>query len=708
MSMIYKLGEGPINYDWNPRYVSIEGTEIFYSPSQNDSDRKTINVYEGAVSNICKIKGKNFAFCVILPPPTNKSLFFAADTYDEILTFRNNVLKATLNSLDNEKDERILTEQLEMKVKITPYNNSYNNRFTNKLKTNFFSKENPNVNLSLITQMFSQSQEIPEEFRKKLEQLKNEIILNESKFISKFIGDLKVSIPVNHSQIEYFAFFKNFFMKIIKIIFTLILLHAFFKNFIFENSNTLMYCIFQLVELICYYFLIKNLKNISFLNPLNLKSSNSLDLDSKCDYIVKTSTLFEGDKNEILTLLCNPKLRSEWDYFIREKKDIIVKDSQKNTTNSTNSFQNNFSMKLSFPVTSVFSNFYTNFLSSTESLQIETIKYVDSKNNYYIAFREKSDNHIPKDFNESNFFELFVLVPVKDIDDEKTLVIFITNFDAGNLCKDKLNKTSKRAHIPYFISQQIKEERLNILSTLKEFMKVSNVNIKSEDFENVLETHRKSKLELDYKGLNLGINFKKLNSGQIYDKNKLLIEESKMEFNSEAPMDTVRSYKSEYNDANETHHNHNYPHSHLERDKETHPESIITHGQKISLEERLPGYLRNSEGGVECRNYEELRAQEGIVLEVMKRASKQLIEGKNMVAVSLPVRIFEPRSTLTRITDVWGAGPHYFDKITNCDDKIERMKLWISFAISGMYMNMKQLKPFNPILGETYQVRIIK
>jgi hypothetical protein len=189
---------------------------------------------------------------------------------------------------------------------------------------------------------------------------------------------------------------------------------------------------------------------------------------------------------------------------------------------------------------------------------------------------------------------------------------------------------------------------------------------------------------------------KKLNIPLLYEKNRL-IEESKADFNSEAPMDTVRSFRSEYNDATENH-------QQFLNEKEIHPESIITHGERISLEERVPGYLRNPEGGVECRNYEELRAQDGIVLEVMKRASKQLIEGKNMVAVSLPVRIFEPRSTLSRITDNWGAGPHYFEKISKCDDPVERMKIWISFSLSGMYMNIKQLKPFNPILGETYQV----
>jgi len=49
-----------------------------------------------------------------------------------------------------------------------------------------------------------------------------------------------------------------------------------------------------------------------------------------------------------------------------------------------------------------------------------------------------------------------------------------------------------------------------------------------------------------------------------------------------------------------------------------------------------------------------------------------------MVGVSLPVRIFEPRSTIERITDLWGYLINYVSKcITNpvsTDDKIFNLK----------------------------------
>jgi hypothetical protein len=79
------------------------------------------------------------------------------------------------------------------------------------------------------------------------------------------------------------------------------------------------------------------------------------------------------------------------------------------------------------------------------------------------------------------------------------------------------------------------------------------------------------------------------------------------------------------------------------------------------------------------------------------------MNGKGVVAVSLPVRIFEKRSMLIRMCDLWVTGPKYLTKAGKVKDPIERFKLVMAFMISGMHMGSPQKKPFNPILGETYQ-----
>ena len=84
--------------------------------------------------------------------------------------------------------------------------------------------------------------------------------------------------------------------------------------------------------------------------------------------------------------------------------------------------------------------------------------------------------------------------------------------------------------------------------------------------------------------------------------------------------------------------------------------------QRKSIEERKPGYRKVKDGGLECFNNEELKCQEGIVFDLMKSAGKTLMEGKNVVGISLPVRIFEPRSTIERVCDWFAFAPIYLSR----------------------------------------------
>lgn len=61
--------------------------------------------------------------------------------------------------------------------------------------------------------------------------------------------------------------------------------------------------------------------------------------------------------------------------------------------------------------------------------------------------------------------------------------------------------------------------------------------------------------------------------------------------------------------------------------------------------------------------------------------------GRGIVAVSLPVKIFEKRSTIERICDLWSTGPFFLKKAAeeSMTDPIERMKYAITFVISGMH-----------------------
>jgi len=62
---IYKLGEGPINYDWNQRYFVLipEKKELTYFNSENDTER--VNTYDLSggrdlvlISSLTEIEGR--------------------------------------------------------------------------------------------------------------------------------------------------------------------------------------------------------------------------------------------------------------------------------------------------------------------------------------------------------------------------------------------------------------------------------------------------------------------------------------------------------------------------------------------------------------------------------------------------------------------------------------------------------------------------
>jgi len=124
---------------------------------------------------------------------------------------------------------------------------------------------------------------------------------------------------------------------------------------------------------------------------------------------------------------------------------------------------------------------------------------------------------------------------------------------------------------------------------------------------------------------------------------------------------------------------------------------------KYSFEGIKKGYAVCSAGGIECIDPKEIKSQEGLLIELMQRVGKTLLEGTRIVGISLPVRIFEPRSTLERIPDAWIYAPIYFNRAADTSDKLERFKNLVVVSVSGLYNICGQRKPFNPILGETYQ-----
>ena len=72
--------------------------------------------------------------------------------------------------------------------------------------------------------------------------------------------------------------------------------------------------------------------------------------------------------------------------------------------------------------------------------------------------------------------------------------------------------------------------------------------------------------------------------------------------------------------------------------------------------------------------------------------------------VSLKVKLFEPKSVLQRITDYWSFLPKFLTPTYDITrDPLERFKYIMTFAVSGLYIPTKQLKPFNALICETFE-----
>ena len=129
----------------------------------------------------------------------------------------------------------------------------------------------------------------------------------------------------------------------------------------------------------------------------------------------------------------------------------------------------------------------------------------------------------------------------------------------------------------------------------------------------------------------------------------------------------------------------------------------LSHEQLICKfdEKFLKGYTIR-DNGVYCLKKDIAEKQGGIIKEVIVQLSKTIWTG-GVMSLSLPIRIFEPRSMLERITDWFCFAPVLLTKAGSMTNKVEAMKYVISFSLSALFRSSEQLKALNPMLGETYE-----
>lgn len=97
-------------------------------------------------------------------------------------------------------------------------------------------------------------------------------------------------------------------------------------------------------------------------------------------------------------------------------------------------------------------------------------------------------------------------------------------------------------------------------------------------------------------------------------------------------------------------------------------------------------------------DYDVIKGQKNSLLYVIKQVGANIISGKSVLNVSLPVDIFESRTLLERNAASLGLAPDYLIPFAD-SDPLTQLKNIVTLICQIPTTELVMLKPFNPILG---------
>ena len=90
----------------------------------------------------------------------------------------------------------------------------------------------------------------------------------------------------------------------------------------------------------------------------------------------------------------------------------------------------------------------------------------------------------------------------------------------------------------------------------------------------------------------------------------------------------------------------------------------------------------------------------------MKIGSELFKGGAGIFNISLPLFAFDKVSMLQRMGMLYGYHIQFFNRMIKENDPVEKLKFLTASCIASLHLGIKLQKPFNPILGETFQGKI--
>jgi len=87
--------------------------------------------------------------------------------------------------------------------------------------------------------------------------------------------------------------------------------------------------------------------------------------------------------------------------------------------------------------------------------------------------------------------------------------------------------------------------------------------------------------------------------------------------------------------------------------------SVLLRPLPVLKNDILAGLVVNEEGCLVCTDLEALEKQKGVLVNVAKQLAMNLLKGLSISHISLPIKIFEGRSSIQRVVDLWSTAPKY-------------------------------------------------
>ena len=124
---------------------------------------------------------------------------------------------------------------------------------------------------------------------------------------------------------------------------------------------------------------------------------------------------------------------------------------------------------------------------------------------------------------------------------------------------------------------------------------------------------------------------------------------------------------------------------------------------RIIVDDVLMGLFKaNKHNELVLTNKDVIKNIKGIFLEIIKRAADLIFTGSRVFKLQIPIRMCAPKFQVFSSCEFF-SNLDFLHKFCETTNKLEKFKLVIAFVISNFIYKLFSAKPYNPMLGETFQ-----